>query len=156
MESREFWDSRKRKLSSRKKLHRSHIAFSFFLILYRSDPITQFAVAFSSIIHDLDHPGVPNAVLVKEETRIAKMYKDKSVAEQNSVDLAWSLLMEPRFKDLRSCIYKTQSELDRFRQLVVNSVMATVSVLRWNLYTLRPIQFCSDFSDWLGCFAGYC
>ena len=53
------------------------------------------------------------------------MYKDKSVAEQNSVDLAWSLLMEPRFKDLRGCIYKSQSELDRFRQLVVNSVMAT-------------------------------
>jgi class 3 adenylate cyclase len=90
-----------------------------------SDPITQFACAFSAIIHDLDHPGVPNAVLVKEETRIAQLYRNQSVAEQNSVDLAWGLLMEPRFKDLRHCIYTTQAELDRFRQLVVNSVMAT-------------------------------
>jgi hypothetical protein len=74
---------------------------------------------------DLDHPGVPNAVLVSENTEIAKHYKNKSVAEQNSVDLAWSLLMEPRFKDLRQCIYTNQTELDRFRLLVVNSVMAT-------------------------------
>ena len=47
------------------------------------------------------------------------------MAEQNSVDLAWNLLMEPTYKDLRGCIYNTQDELDRFRQLVVNSVMAT-------------------------------
>eukprot|EP00980_Cylindrotheca_fusiformis_P021261 scaffold8180_cov87-Cylindrotheca_fusiformis.AAC.1 len=53
-----------------------------------SDPLTQFAVVFSAIIHDVDHPGVPNAQLVKEKTRNAQIYK-KSVAEQNSVDLAW-------------------------------------------------------------------
>jgi len=81
--------------------------------------------AFSSMIHDMDHPGVPNGVLVSEGTAIAKRYGNKSVAEQNSVDLAWNLLMEPRYKDLRHCIYRTQSELERFRQLVVNSVMAT-------------------------------
>ena len=33
--------------------------------------------------------------------------------------------MEPDYKELRRCIYTTQAELDRFRQLVVNSVMAT-------------------------------
>jgi hypothetical protein len=109
---------RYKKKAGTSKLHK----FTFGIT---SDPITQFACALSAIIHDLDHPGVPNAVLVNEGTRIATMYKNKSVAEQNSVDLAWSLLMEPRFKDLRGCIYKSQNELDRFRQLVVNSVMAT-------------------------------
>jgi hypothetical protein len=89
-------------------------------------PVLSIAYPFSLLsLIDLDHPGVPNAVLVSEHTEIAKHYKNKSVAEQNSVDLAWSLLMEPRFKDLRQCIYTNQSELDRFRQLVVNSVMAT-------------------------------
>jgi hypothetical protein len=33
--------------------------------------------------------------------------------------------MEPRFSDLRNCIYQNTQELKRFRQLVVNTVMAT-------------------------------
>jgi class 3 adenylate cyclase len=90
-----------------------------------SDPITQFACAFSALIHDVDHTGVPNNQLVKEETDVALFYKNKSVAEQNSVDLAWSLLMEKEFEGLRSLIYRSNAELDRFRQLVVNGVMAT-------------------------------
>lgn len=90
-----------------------------------SDPITQFACAFSALIHDVDHSGVPNAQLIKEESDVALFYKNKSVAEQNSVDLAWSLLMEPEFDALRSYMYRDKEELDRFRQLVVNSVMAT-------------------------------
>merc|ERR1712157_201674 len=31
-----------------------------------SDPLTQFAVVFSAVIHDVDHPGVTNAQLVTE------------------------------------------------------------------------------------------
>eukprot|EP00980_Cylindrotheca_fusiformis_P023505 scaffold10543_cov127-Cylindrotheca_fusiformis.AAC.1 len=57
-----------------------------------SDPLTQFSVVFSAIIHDMDHPGVPNVQLVKENTRNAQIFK-KSVAEQNSVELAWAMLM---------------------------------------------------------------
>jgi len=63
--------------------------------------------------------------LVKENANIAKVYQNKSVAEQNSVDLAWDLLMDSRFGDLRRTIYATQAELKRFRQLVVNAVLAT-------------------------------
>ena len=90
-----------------------------------SDPIAQFAVAFAALIHDVDHKGVPNSQLIKENSEEAAHYKNKSVAEQNSVDLSWELLLEDQYKDLRECIYNTQSELDRFRQVVVNTVMAT-------------------------------
>ena len=90
-----------------------------------SDPLTQFAICFSALIHDVDHHGVSNIQLVKEGSEVAKLYNNKSVAEQNSVDLAWELLMEPAYKELRACIYVNQKELDRFRQLVVNAVMAT-------------------------------
>jgi hypothetical protein len=90
-----------------------------------SDPLTQFAVIFSALIHDVDHGGVPNAQLVKEKSFIANIYKNRSVAEQNSVDLAWGLLMEPAYKDFRNCLCTTKVERERFRQLVVNSVMAT-------------------------------
>ena len=89
------------------------------------DPLTQFAVAFSAIIHDVDHKGVPNMQLVKEQSAEAKRYRYQSVAEQNSVDIAWWVLMEPEFRDLRACIFSTEEELTRFRQVVVNTVMAT-------------------------------
>ena len=57
-----------------------------------SDPLTQFACVFSALIHDVDHPGVPNTQLIKENAKVAGFYRNKSVAEQNSVDLAWDLL----------------------------------------------------------------
>jgi 3'5'-cyclic nucleotide phosphodiesterase len=90
-----------------------------------SDPLTQFAVVLSALIHDADHYGVPNAVLVKEEHVVAKKYKGKSVAEQNSVDLCWEVLMWAKFESLRNAICRTESEWTRFRKLIVNSVMAT-------------------------------
>jgi hypothetical protein len=46
------------------------------------------------------------------------------VAEQNSVDLSWEILMDNRFAALRAAIYADEQEYFRFRQLVVNSVMA--------------------------------
>jgi len=69
-----------------------------------ADPLIPFAYTFSTLIHDVDHQGVPNAQLVSENTEIAQIYKNKSVAEQNSVDIAWDLLMEPSYKDLRDAI----------------------------------------------------
>jgi 3'5'-cyclic nucleotide phosphodiesterase len=90
-----------------------------------SDPLTQFAVVFSALIHDADHYGVPNALLVQEGHELSKKYKGKSVAEQNSVDVAWKILMDPRFGTLRNAICRNESDWTRFRKLIVNSVMAT-------------------------------
>jgi hypothetical protein len=45
--------------------------------------LTQFAVIFSALVHDVDHGGVPNAQLVREKSFIANIYKNRSVAEQN-------------------------------------------------------------------------
>jgi 3'5'-cyclic nucleotide phosphodiesterase len=72
-----------------------------------------------------DHYGVPNAQLVNEGANIAKKYRGKSVLEQNSVDVAWGLLMDDSYSDLRREIYCNKEELMRFRQLVVATVMAT-------------------------------
>jgi len=111
-----------------------------------SDPLTQFAVVFSALIHDADHPGVPNAQLVKEGAPNARRYKNKSVAEQNSVELAWNLLMKKEYESLRSCIYQTEEELQRFRQLVVNTVMAT-DIVDKELQALRKARWESAFSE---------
>lgn len=90
-----------------------------------SDPLTWFSCVFAALIHDVDHYGVPNAQLVKEGTPVAALYNNKSVAEQNSFALAWDLLMEPSYENLRRTIYVNEEEYHRFTQLMLNSVMAT-------------------------------
>ena len=141
-----------------------------------SDPLTQLACVFSALIHDVgktnaqaqipqscphekvcspysliralhvDHEGVPNATLVEESHPVASKYEGRSVAEQNSVDLAWNLLMEDKYKDLRSTIYSTSVERKRFRQLIVNSVMAT-DILDAELKSLRNNRWERAFSE---------
>ena len=101
---------------------------------------------FSALIHDVDHSGVPNAQLVKEGVDIATLYKNKSVAEQNSVDLAWRLLMEDTYKDLRAVIYSNEEERRHFRQLVVNVVLAT-DIVDKELKELRNNRWEKAFSN---------
>lgn len=111
-----------------------------------SDPLTQFAVVFSAVIHDADHPGIPNSQMIKEGNPLAAAYKEKSVAEQNSVDLCWELLLKPEYIDLRQAIYSNEEELQRFRQLVVNVVMAT-DIVDKELQALRKNRWNVAFSE---------
>jgi len=90
-----------------------------------SDPLASFALVFTALIHDVDHLGVSNVQLAKEQPELAEYYRNKSIAEQNSLDIAWDLLMADRFKRMREFIFETQAELLRFRQLIVNMVLAT-------------------------------
>lgn len=100
-----------------------------------SDPLTKFAIVFSALIHDVDHQGVSNFQLAKEKDPIAEAYNNRSVLEQHSLDLAWSLLEESSFDELRRCIFQTQEEYERFRQLSINCVIAT------DIFDKEMIQF---------------
>lgn len=111
-----------------------------------SDPLTQFACVFSALIHDVDHPGVPNTQLMLDQPELAVFYKGQSVAEQKSVDLAWELLGDKQFYNLRRAIFRTEEEKTRFRQLVVNSVMAT-DILDRDLKRLRNARWETAFSE---------
>jgi 3'5'-cyclic nucleotide phosphodiesterase/Adenylate and Guanylate cyclase catalytic domain len=90
-----------------------------------SDPLMQFAVVFSALIHDVDHTGFTNKELVDSKTAVASLYDERSVAEQHSVDVAWGILMQEKFTSLQRAIFPTEEDQHRFRQLVVNAVMAT-------------------------------
>lgn len=92
---------------------------------YVSVPITQFAAFFCALIHDVDHPGIPNAAYSQERPDLDRVYNHTSIAEQNSVDMSWALFMRDEFEDLRRCVCATDKELFQFRQLVVQMVMAT-------------------------------
>jgi 3'5'-cyclic nucleotide phosphodiesterase len=111
-----------------------------------SDPLTQFSVILSALIHDLDHQGVPNGQLIKEDPSLAALYQGKSVAEQNAVDLAWNVLLLPDFDELRAAIFGSELELRRFRQLLVNSVIAT-DIFDKELGTLRRNRWNKAFEE---------
>lgn len=90
-----------------------------------SDPLVVFACALAAIIHDVDHPALPNYLFKHENTQMAGRYAGRCIAEQNSLDVAWNLLLEDRFKQLRAAIVRSEEEAIRFRQLVINAVIAT-------------------------------
>lgn len=136
--------------------HASHVVMSVSKLLSRivaseaygitSDPLTQFACVISALIHDVDHVGVPNTQLVLERPDLAAAYKNRSVAEQNSLDIAMELLKDEQFSELRSVICADESESSRFRELVVNSVMAT-DIMDKDLKNLRNCRWEKAFSD---------
>lgn len=112
---------------------------------FAADPLTQFACAFSALVHDVHHPGVPNPRLMLEDPEVAEHYKGRSVAEQRSFDLAWELLQEDRFVQLRMAIYSNRAEETKFRQLVVNCVMST-DIFDRDLKQLRNDRWEKAFS----------
>lgn len=89
------------------------------------DPLAQFASVFAAIVHDTQHPGVSNSQLVNEGSTLAQAYEFRSVAEQHAVQTIWELLNDDAFPDLRRALCATQAEVRRFRQLLVNLVLAT-------------------------------
>jgi len=89
-----------------------------------SDPLTVLAILFSALVHDADHRGVSNMQLGIEEPEMASIYRNKSIAEQNSLDIAWDLLMSDHFAALQACIFASEEDLKRFRQVLVNVVLA--------------------------------
>lgn len=90
-----------------------------------SDPLAQFSVVFASLIHNVDHQGVPGSQLVREGHPLAVKYNNRCIHEQHSITVAWEHLMQPQFEDLRACIFSDEYELTRFRQILVNCVLAT-------------------------------
>jgi class 3 adenylate cyclase len=101
-----------------------------------SDPLMQFSVVFSALIHDVDHTGLTNKELVDISAPVASTYRDKCVAEQNSVEQAWEMLMDSRYAKLCACIYSNPTKKARFRELVVDAVLAT-DIADKELGTLR-------------------
>lgn len=56
---------------------------------------------------------------------MATLYNNISIHEQESVDSAFELLMDDKYSELRRTIFATEDEFYRFRQIVINCVLAT-------------------------------
>ena len=90
-----------------------------------SDALMQFAVIFSALIHDVDHLGVPNTRLMAEKPEFSAKYENKSIAENNSIDIAWALFLDPAFIAFRTCLAPSPTDLECFHNTVVNATLAT-------------------------------
>ena len=111
-----------------------------------SNALTQFAVVLCALIHDVEHQGVPNSVLIEEGSQLAAQYNNKSIAENNSVDVAWTIFMEDKYRDLRNCIGETPAEIEQFHQLLKDSVLAT-DVMDKELKAARDARWAAVFSE---------
>jgi 3'5'-cyclic nucleotide phosphodiesterase len=111
-----------------------------------SDPLMQFSVVFSALIHDVDHTGLTNKELVDMRAPLAAAYNGKCVAEQNSIEVAWKILMEQQYSQLRACIYSNDAEWKRFRELIVDAVLAT-DIADKELGTLRKSRWEQAFAE---------
>lgn len=90
-----------------------------------SDPIAQLAIVFAALINDVDHQGIPNSQHVFENSYLADKFKNRCISEQHALDICWGHFMQSEFDELRAAIFSSTSELKRFRQIVVNCILAT-------------------------------
>lgn len=141
-------------------LHASHVAHLANLLLtgihgkgdtndasgIAHDPLARFAIVFSALVHDVGHVGVPNGRLAVEQPELAEKYSNKSIAEQNSIDTAWNILMSDSFQNLQQCLFESNEERDRLRQLLVNCVMAT-DIFDKDLRAIRKSRWEKVFSE---------
>ena len=70
-----------------------------------SCPMTHLALVFSALVHDVEHQGVSNKQLVDENHSLAGKYDGKSVAENNSLDVAKDLLSQDCYSNLRKSMF---------------------------------------------------
>lgn len=91
----------------------------------RNDPLLLLALAFAALIHDVEHQGIPNRQLSQEKDRLAVLYNDQSIAENWSLYVAFSELLQDDFTALRSAMFLTEDVYLRFRKHVINLVLST-------------------------------
>ncbi len=63
------------------------------------------------------------------------------MAEQNRVDLSWELLIQHKYVDLQRYKFATKEEYIRFRQLVVNTVLAATGIFDSELKALWTMRW---------------
>ncbi|ETO18762.1 hypothetical protein RFI_18494 [Reticulomyxa filosa] len=80
------------------------------------------ACLLSAACHDVGHPGNNNAFEVAVESELAVKYNDESVLENMHVAKTWEIMKKPGCNILEG---RTKQERKRFRQLLIQSILAT-------------------------------
>lgn len=77
---------------------------------------------FAAAVHDVDHPGVSNQFLIDSGNELAIKFKNESVLENHSLDVAFKLFQKDSLNFLENL---NQTDIETFKQLTVDLVLAT-------------------------------
>ena len=96
----------------------------------KDNPLSQFALLFSALVHDVEHTGVCNRQLVLESDELALLYNDQSVAEQRSLSIAFKVINKEKYKSMRKAMFGDSVDGDEekyreFRKVVIDLVLCT-------------------------------
>jgi len=94
--------------------------------ILHDDCLTHFALVFSALVHDVGHKGIPNFILIKLGDVLAEKYNNASIAEKNSIQIAFDILNEEYFSSLRKKIYGSNSaDAAKFENIARDTILCT-------------------------------
>lgn len=110
-------------------------------------PLVQFALLLATLIGARDQKGELNDDIEKQTTRMVDFSNNQSIGGQNALNMAWRTLMDPKFEELRQCIYATKEEFLEFRSVLFHAVLSKdVSNLPLNLIIRKRWEIAFDLA----------
>lgn len=103
-----------------------------------------FAIMFSALVHDVDHPGNTNVFEINKGTELALRYNDVSVLENHHCSTAFSILKRPHINLLEQLTVANRNEL---RKIVISSILATDMSFHLNIVQDMISRVASTASD---------
>jgi len=94
--------------------------------LLHDDYLVHFALVFTALVHDVGHKGIPNFILIKLEDELAKRYNNTSIAEKNSLKIAFDILDDDIYSSLRRKIFGPDNvDFIKFQSIVRTAILCT-------------------------------
>ena len=88
------------------------------------DSFAHFALVFSCLIHDVEHTGQSNKILVSKNHKIAQQFSGPA-AERNSIRVALELIFRRKYKRIREAIFPTVNDRFAFGKFIFWSILCT-------------------------------
>ena len=119
----------------------AHTTFRYIKLTKSRTKITKlerFAVMVAAIIHDVDHPGLTNAFLVRTGDPLATTYNDQSVLENHHLSHFFNLIQQKKEANIFDTTqgqssYFTEESYREVRRIIISCVMHTDMAMHFSL-----------------------
>jgi hypothetical protein len=114
-----------------------------------NNSMSHLALVFAALIHDVDHTGIVNAELAKDDSdQMSMLYGgDDSNAEKNSIVVGCMLLMRPELKKLQRAMFQSDyRDFSDFQSIVHKLIMTTDICNRQTTQHLKD-TWCQAFGN---------